>query len=65
MKKEIRLKLMLSLLIGTIFVIGAASCNNDSTTSVSDSMSRDGAEIQIDNSESGFLQLYLEEKEVN
>ena len=65
MKKEIRLKLMLSLLIGTIFVIGAASCNNDSTTSVSASMSRDGAEIQIDNSESEFQQLYLEEKEVN
>ena len=65
MKKEIRLKLMLSLLIGTIFVIGAASWNNDSTTSVSGSMSRDGAEIQIDNSESEFQQLYLEEKEVN
>ena len=65
MKKETRLKLMLSLLIGTIFVIGAARCNNDSTTSISGSMSRDGAEIQIDNSESEFHQLYLEEKEVN
>ena len=79
MKKETRLKLILSLLIGTVFVIGAASCNNNSaiesaaggilgiTTDkgVYQNSSKDGSEYQIKESDKEFYKFYLEEKEVN
>ena len=77
MKKETRLKLMLSLLIGTVFVIGTASCNNNNGTYKEykeayknaarghKNSSKDGSEYQIKESDKEFYKFYLEEKEVN
>ena len=70
---------MLSLLIGTVFVIGAASCNNNSAAEsvaggilgittdkgVYQKSSKDGSEYQIKESDKEFYKFYLEEKEVN